>query len=155
MQSTPASEIVRRGFAAFEQGDRDAIEAVLAEDFTFSSPPDPHLDRAGFFERCWPNNTSIRRFTFTRILEDGGEVFVTYELEKTDGKRGRNTEYFVVEDGRSPARTCTSARRSPASADSTVAASPGPGACRRSDSEPRYGFRNPLRKLREYAVSVR
>ena len=26
-------------------------------------------------------------------------MFVTYELEKTDGKRGRNTEYFVVEDG--------------------------------------------------------
>ena len=99
IQSTPASEIVRRGFAAFEQGDRDAIEAVLAEDFTFSSPPDPHLDRAGFFERCWPNNASIRGFTFTRILEDCGEVFVTYELEKTDGKRGRNTEYFVVEDG--------------------------------------------------------
>jgi ketosteroid isomerase-like protein len=99
MHNTPASEIVRRAYTAFEQGDRDAIEAVLAEDFTFSRPPDPHLDRAGFFERCWPNNASIRRFTFTRILEDGGEVFVTYELEQADGKRGRNTEYFVVADG--------------------------------------------------------
>ena len=29
---------------------------------------------------------------------EGGEVFVTYELEKSDGGRGRNTEYFVVED---------------------------------------------------------
>ena len=99
MRPTPASEIVLRGFAAFEQGDRDAIEAVLAENFTFSSPPDPHLDRAGFFERCWPNHESIRRYTFIKVLEDGGELFVTYELEKTDGKRGRNTEYFVVEDG--------------------------------------------------------
>ena len=100
MESTSAAEVVRRGFAAFERGDRDAIEAVLAEDFTFSSPPDPQLDRAGFFERCWPNHERIGRYTFLRILEDGGEVFVTYELENTDGKRGRNTEYFVVDDGR-------------------------------------------------------
>ena len=99
MESASASEIVRRAYTAFEQGDRDAIEAVLAEDFTFSSPPDPNLDRAGFFERCWPNHEGIRRYTFIRILEEGGEVFVTYELEKTDGKRGRNAEYFVVEDG--------------------------------------------------------
>jgi hypothetical protein len=31
------------------------------------------------------------------MLEHDGEVFVTYVLEKTDGSRSRNTEYFVVE----------------------------------------------------------
>jgi ketosteroid isomerase-like protein len=97
MTTTKASEIVRRVFSAYEQNDRAQVEAVLAEDFTFSSPPDPHLDRAGYFERCWPNSKAIKTFRFRKILEDNGEVFVTYELEKADGSRGRNTEYFVVD----------------------------------------------------------
>jgi hypothetical protein len=73
---------------------------VLADDFTFSSPPDPHLDRAGYFERCWPNSRLIKSFQFRKVIEEDGEVFVTYELEKTDGSRGRNTEFFVVHDGK-------------------------------------------------------
>jgi ketosteroid isomerase-like protein len=100
VQATKASDVVRRVYAAYEAGDRQVVEEMLADDFTFSSPPDPHLDRAGYFERCWPNNASINRFTFRTILEDDGEVFVTYELEKADGSRGRNTEYFLVADGK-------------------------------------------------------
>jgi ketosteroid isomerase-like protein len=98
MTTTKATEIVRRVFSAYERNDRDQAEAVLADDFTFSSPPDPHLDRAGYFERCWPNSKAIKAYRFQKIIEDDGEVFVTYELEKTDGTRGRNTEFFVVED---------------------------------------------------------
>jgi ketosteroid isomerase-like protein len=94
---TRATEIVRRVFSAYEQDDRAQAEAVIAEDFTFSSPPDPHLDRAEYFERCWPNSKAIKKFRFRKVIEDEGEVFVTYELEKTDGSRGRNTEFFVVE----------------------------------------------------------
>jgi ketosteroid isomerase-like protein len=97
VQNTSPFDVVRRVFAAYETGDRQVVEAVLADDFTFSSPPDPHLDRAEYFERCWPNNESIERFTFRTVLEGDGEVFVTYELEKADGSRGRNTEYFVVD----------------------------------------------------------
>jgi ketosteroid isomerase-like protein len=100
MQTTQASDVVRQVFAAYETGDRKLMEAALAEDFAFSSPPDPHLDRAQYFERCWPNHEMIQRFRFRRMLEENGEVFVTYELEKSDGSRGRNTEYFVVEDDR-------------------------------------------------------
>jgi ketosteroid isomerase-like protein len=92
-------DVVREIFAAFETDDRARAEAVLADDFTFSSPPDPHLDRAGYFERCWPNSGSIRSFRFLTVLERDGEVFVTYELEKADGTRGRNTEFFVVDRG--------------------------------------------------------
>jgi ketosteroid isomerase-like protein len=100
MPERRASEVVRKAFSAYERGDRKLVEAVLADDFIFSSPPDPHLDRAGYFERCWPNNETIKTFRFEKTLEDDGEVFVTYELEKTDGSRGRNTEFFVVEDGK-------------------------------------------------------
>jgi len=52
------------------------------------------------FERCWPNIDLIKQFRFLDVLEQDGEVFMTCELEKTDGTRGRNTEFFVVEDGR-------------------------------------------------------
>ena len=47
-------QIVRDSYAAFAAGDRSAFEAALSDDFTFSAPPDPMLDRAGYFERCWP-----------------------------------------------------------------------------------------------------
>jgi ketosteroid isomerase-like protein len=92
-----ASQVVRQAFSAYENDDRKLIEDLLSEDFTFSSPPDPQLNREQYFERCWPNHEAIKRFTFLKILEQDGEVFVTYELEKTDGGRGRNTEYHVVE----------------------------------------------------------
>jgi ketosteroid isomerase-like protein len=97
MNSGKASQIVRRIFTAYEKNDRAQAESVLAENFTFSSPPDPHLDRAAYFERCWPNSEQIKAFRFQKIIEDDGEVFVTYELEKTDGSKGRNTEFFVVD----------------------------------------------------------
>jgi ketosteroid isomerase-like protein len=97
MHSTKPSEIVRQVFSAYERNDRELVEAVLAEDFVFSSPPDPHLERAEYFQRCWPNSQAIKSFRFQKIVEDDGEVFVTYELEKADGSKGRNTEFFVVD----------------------------------------------------------
>jgi ketosteroid isomerase-like protein len=95
--ATHAADVVRRAYSAYENHDRDLIEDVIADDYTFSSPPDPHLDRKQYFERCWPNHETITGFRFLKILEHDGEVFVTYELEHTDGSRGRNTEYHVVE----------------------------------------------------------
>ena len=47
-------EIAKEYYSAFAKGDRRFIEEHLADNFTFSAPPDPHLDRAGYFERCWP-----------------------------------------------------------------------------------------------------
>src|SRR3954454_22359925 len=79
-------------YDAFAAADRDRTESLLAEDFTFSAPPDPHLDRDGYFERCWPGAGSIRAFTFVRLVESGDEVVVTYEAERADGTRFRNTE---------------------------------------------------------------
>ena len=100
MGAPRASEVVRQAYAAYVDDDEELIRRVLAEDFTFSSPPDPHLDRDGYFERCWPNHELIKSFTFLKVVEDDGAVFVTYELEKTDGSKGRNTEYHVVEGDR-------------------------------------------------------
>jgi hypothetical protein len=55
------------------------------------------IDRATYFERCWPNSQHIEAFEFTRLLENDDEVIVTYEARKTDGRRFRNTEVLTFE----------------------------------------------------------
>jgi len=85
-------DTVRANFAAYESGDRDAVEAILTDDFTFFSPPDPGIDRAAYFERCWPNSQMLDSFEFARLEEVGDEVLVTYEATRADGTRFRNTE---------------------------------------------------------------
>ena len=88
--------IVRECYRAYEIGDRSLVERHLADDFTFYSPPDPGLDRAAYFERCWPNAHLIESFEFKRLTEIGDdEVLVTYESTKTDGSSFRNTEVLT------------------------------------------------------------
>jgi ketosteroid isomerase-like protein len=89
---------VRNSYSAYESGDRRALEELLSEDFTFYSPPDPGIDRATYFERCWPNSELLERFDFVRLIEAGDEVVVTYESTKTDGSRFRNTEIFTFNE---------------------------------------------------------
>lgn len=87
--------LVRSCYEAFASGRREVVEAAFTDGFTFSSPPDPHLDRAGFFERCWPGSGDGTAFSFVRVAEPGDEVIVTYEAERADGTRFRNTEVFA------------------------------------------------------------
>jgi ketosteroid isomerase-like protein len=86
-------QLARESYGAYASGDRERIEELMAEDLVFHSPPDPGIDRATYFERCWPNAATIADFDFVRLVEIGGdEVIVTYESKKTDGRRFRNTE---------------------------------------------------------------
>src|SRR4051794_19276742 len=86
-------DIVRRSYRAYETGDRAALEALLADDLVFSSPADVGIDRATYWERCWPNHENISAIAFKRLEAVGDdEVLVTYEAERTDGSRFRNTE---------------------------------------------------------------
>ena len=91
------TDIARASYGAYVSGDRSAIEELLADDFTFYSPPDPGLDRAAYFERCWPNAENLRAFDFVRLVENGDEVVVTYEATRTDGSRFRNTEVLAFD----------------------------------------------------------
>lgn len=95
------TEVVRAAFAAYRAQDRAAADALIADDFVFTSPQDDHIDKAAFMERCFP---TADRFVSQDILElvDAGAdgVFVLYEYELTTGERHRNTEHSVVRDGR-------------------------------------------------------
>jgi ketosteroid isomerase-like protein len=89
-------KLARDAYRAFEVQDRELIESLLTDDFVFYSPPDPGIDRADYFERCWPNAGFIESYDFKRLAEIGeDEVLVTYEAAKTDGKRLRNTEVLT------------------------------------------------------------
>jgi ketosteroid isomerase-like protein len=92
------TELAKSTYRAYETRDRDLIESLVAPDFTFSAPPDPKLDRAGYFERCWPNSGHIKGYEFVRLVEDGDEVIVTYEATRDDGSRFRNTEVLSFRD---------------------------------------------------------
>jgi ketosteroid isomerase-like protein len=89
------TELAKQTYRAYETRDRDLIESLVAEDFKFSAPPDPSLDRAGYFERCWPNAGNIASFDPVRLVEHGNEVVITYEATRTDGTRFRNTEVLT------------------------------------------------------------
>jgi ketosteroid isomerase-like protein len=87
--------LARRMYEAYVSGDRRSVEEILSDDFAFYSPADVGIDRAMYFERCWPNSETSRGFEFTRLAEIGDEVFVTYEATRTDGSRFRNTEVLT------------------------------------------------------------
>jgi ketosteroid isomerase-like protein len=89
---TDRLQIVRDCYRAYETGDRSLIEPHLAEDFTFYAPPDPGIDLATYWEKCWPNAGHVDAFAYVRLFEHGDEVHVTYESTRTDGSRFRNTE---------------------------------------------------------------
>jgi ketosteroid isomerase-like protein len=98
------AEVARAAYVAFAAGDREAMEQLLAPDYAFHSPPDPGLDREGYFERCWPHSGNGNRFNFVRLIEHGDEIVVTYEVTRTDGSRFRNTEVLTL-DGERISRT--------------------------------------------------
>ena len=90
----------RELYLAFAAGDRATVERLLSDDFAFSSPVDVGLDRAGYFERCWPGAGGGQEFEFVRLVPSGDEVIVTYEMAYPDGRRGRNSEVLTFSGDR-------------------------------------------------------
>ena len=97
---TQAIETVKAIFAAFVAKDRASAEALIADELSFTSPYDNGIDRAAYFEICWPNSEWMSDIHFARFAESDGDVFVTYEATTTNGKRFRNTEMLAVRDGK-------------------------------------------------------
>ena len=93
------TELAQQSYRAYETGERSLIEPLLTDDFEFFAPPDPGIDLATYWERCWPNAGLIEAFEFVRLIEDGDEVVVTYESTKADGRRLRNTEVLTFAGG--------------------------------------------------------
>jgi ketosteroid isomerase-like protein len=92
--------LVRRSYQAYVDKDRSALEALIADDFHFTSPLDNRIDRDTYFARCWPNSESISAFQFVNLVQVGERVFVTYEGRSDTRRRFRNTEILTLRDGK-------------------------------------------------------
>ena len=101
--ATPArtsnAAIALAAYQAYVTKDRAALEALIADDFHFTSPLDNRIDRETYFARCWPNSDWIKGFDYINLVPDGKRVFVTYEGHSTKGNRFRNTEILSVDNG--------------------------------------------------------
>ena len=95
-----AIAIVRACMEAYVDKDRSAIEALLDEDYHFTSPIDNALDRATYLKVCWPNSATISRFDRIYEAEDGNRAFIVYEVHTTTSQCFRNCEVHTVREGK-------------------------------------------------------
>jgi ketosteroid isomerase-like protein len=93
-------EVVRACLRAYATQDRAALEALLAEDYRFTSPLDHALDREAYWRICWPHSQDFAAFEIVHEAQDGELAFVTYEARMRSGHRFRNTELNIVRDGK-------------------------------------------------------
>jgi hypothetical protein len=90
--------IARASYEAYAAKDRGAIEALIADDFHFTSPLDNRIDRETYFARCWPNSATIAGFDFIYMAAVGDRAFVTYEGPCDE--RQAVSQYGSVDDPR-------------------------------------------------------
>jgi ketosteroid isomerase-like protein len=96
-ESRSKADTVRAMFDSYLRQDRDLAERLIADTFVFTSPQDDHIDRAAFFERCFPTaNRLVRQDLLYVTPTDGDDVFVMYEYELKTGERHRNVELLTV-----------------------------------------------------------
>jgi ketosteroid isomerase-like protein len=101
MSGASKSDIIRRCFDAYRSKQRAVLEDLLADDFRFTSPYDDAIDKAAYFERCWPTSIEyIASNTIEDICETDDHAFVRYQCVTVDGKEFRNTEFFTFEGGK-------------------------------------------------------
>ncbi|HEV3050348.1 MAG TPA: nuclear transport factor 2 family protein [Longimicrobium sp.] len=94
------ADLANRYYERYQAADREAIEALLAEDFTFTSPWDDHIDRATYFSHCFPHAGEFRFRFPLRIFVDGDEAMIVYETEGKQGGAFHNAELFRFAGGR-------------------------------------------------------
>jgi ketosteroid isomerase-like protein len=93
------ADVIRTYFAAFAARDRAGVERLMADGFSFTSPYDDHIDRATYFERCWPVPAGMQPPMLTVIRGEGADWFVRYDAKAGSGSF-TNVEHFVVRRGR-------------------------------------------------------
>ena len=100
------AELAKGYYRAYERHDRAFMEEYLAADFTFTSPFDDHIDRAAYFQRCWPKQPLHQKFDFVAVAQDGNKVVVAYDCtmhrpnSTHPAARFRNAELMTFEQGK-------------------------------------------------------
>lgn len=99
--TTGGTEVVRGLLAAYLAQDERRARTLVDERFRFTSPQDDHIDRAAYFERCFPTADRVARQDLLQLVEaEPGLVLVRYEYELRTGGIFQNMEAITVRDGR-------------------------------------------------------
>src|SRR6202790_866671 len=106
--STTYEEIVRRWYKAWEKKDQGQFEALMADNFTFTSAGgDDHISKSAFKTQCWDTQVDfIGHFDLERITTGPGDAFAKYLCHTKNGKSFRNVEYLRIKNGRLESIEC-------------------------------------------------
>ena len=101
-------QLVRKFYAAWESKDWHALDILLADDFTFTSPnDDDHIRKGVYKTRCWDSNVNlIEHFDLQHIVGSGNDAFVMYVLHIKNGKTLENIEHLQLRGGKVEAVRC-------------------------------------------------
>jgi ketosteroid isomerase-like protein len=100
-------QLVRKYYAAWASKDWRALDMLLTDNFTFTSPNDDHDSKAVYKARCWdPNVDLIVSCDLQRIVGNGNDAFVMYAAQIKGGKTIDNVEHFTIKDGKVAAVRC-------------------------------------------------
>jgi ketosteroid isomerase-like protein len=100
-------KVVREYYTAYEKKDWHIMERILADGFTFSSPAgDDHINLKEYKSKCWPNSENTKKFDLENVVVVGDVAYVTYNGWTNDGRLFRNTERFLLKDGKIVANEC-------------------------------------------------
>jgi ketosteroid isomerase-like protein len=67
-------EIVEACFASHVAQDHDTADRLLADDFVFTSPQDDHIDKATWFERCFPTTARLASYDVLQTVATDGDT---------------------------------------------------------------------------------
>jgi len=70
---------VKAALQAYVDKDRAAIEAVIGDPYTFTSPLDNALNRQTYFSRCWPNSKNMTTIQVIQAFEADDRACVVYD----------------------------------------------------------------------------
>jgi len=94
------TSVVETAFRCYLSQDRDAAVRLYADDFSFTSPQDDHINREAFFDRCFPTAGRVAKQRLLHVTPADEElVFAYYEYELKTGDTHRNVEAITVRDG--------------------------------------------------------
>jgi ketosteroid isomerase-like protein len=107
-RALPNEELIRRWYGAWENKDLGTFNALLADNFTFSSAAgDDHISKNTFKTQCWDTQINfIGHFDLERISVGADDAFVKYLCHTKNGKSFRNVEYLRIRDGKLESIEC-------------------------------------------------
>ena len=107
-QNSTNEEIIRKWYGAWKKKDLGTFDALLADNFTFTSAAgDDHISKSTFKTQCWDTQVDfIGDFDLERIATGAEDAFVQYLCHTTNGKSFRNVEYLRIKNGKLESIEC-------------------------------------------------